>query len=130
MVRNTGEMSPNHGCSSIACATLAAGESHREETPRLIHTTEERLYAFFAKHLYPRDYRFNDEDVQVFRDAVHLGFVSDCASLSAVDLAAYDPMPLGEVRAVLGIEEDLLRAYYAIEKRRYPGSPESRRLLD
>ena len=95
-----------------------------------ISTTEERLYAFFAKHLYPRAYRFNDADVQVFRDAVHMGFVSDCVSLSTADLASFDAAPLGEARLALGIEEDLLRAYYAIERRRYPDSPESRRLLD
>lgn len=95
-----------------------------------VSTTEERLYAFFAKHLYPREYRFSEEDVQVFRDAVHLGFISDCVSLSSADLAVYDAMPLVDARAALCIEEDLLRAYYAIERRRYPGSPESRRLLD
>ncbi len=95
-----------------------------------VTTSEERLYAFFAKHLYPREYRFTDDDVQVFRDAVHLGFVSDCVSLSTVELAVFDATPLGEVRLALGIEEDLLRAYYAIERRRYPDSMESQRLLD
>jgi len=94
-----------------------------------VTTTEEHLYAFFAKHLYPQGYRFTDEDIQVFRDAVHLGFVSDCVSLSTVDLAAFDGKPIAQARLALGIEEDLLRAYYAIEGRRYPDSPESRRLL-
>ena len=95
-----------------------------------VTTNEERLYAFFAKHLYPRGYRFGDDEIQVFRDAVHLGYVSDCISLSTVDLAAFDSKPLGEVRLALRIEEDLLRAYYAIERRRYPESAESQRLLD
>ncbi len=94
-----------------------------------VTTTEERLYAFFAKHFYPQGYRFTDDDIQVFRDAVHLGFVSDCVSLSTVDLAALDGKTIAQARLALGIEEDLLRAYYAIEGRRYPDSPESRRLL-
>ena len=95
-----------------------------------VTTVEERLYTFFAKYLFPHGYRFTDDDVQVFRDAVHLAFVSDCRSLSTVDLASFDASPLGEVRHALGIEEDLLRAYYAIERRRYPDSPESQRLFD
>jgi hypothetical protein len=37
--------------------------------------------------------------------------------------------PLGRIRASIGLEEDLLRAYYAIEARRYPTSVESQRLL-
>ena len=92
---------------------------------------EEFLYGLFAKYFYPEKYRFNDEDLRVFRDAVRLGFVSDCTpKLCAVDFGAYLDMPLGSVRRALGIEEDLLRAYFGIEKRRYPKSFESRRLLD
>lgn len=94
-----------------------------------VDTTEERLYGFFAKYLYPRIYRFGDEELRVFKDAVRLGYISDCRSLAEVN---YDPMldwTLARIRAELGIEEELLRAYYAIEKHRYPGSPESQRLL-
>jgi len=95
-----------------------------------VGATEETIYQFFARHVFPSGYRFDDEEVQVFKDAVRLGYVSDCRSLAGVD---YDPMldwTLGRIRVELGIEDDLLRAYYAIEKRRYPKSPESQRLLD
>jgi hypothetical protein len=92
--------------------------------------TEEKLYGIFSRFLYPKAYRFSDEDFRVFRDAVRLGFVSDCVSLAKADFAALQDLPLREARRKLGIEEDLLRAYYAIEKRRYPKSPESQRLLD
>lgn len=92
--------------------------------------TEEALYGLFAKYVYPRAYRFTDEDMRVFKDAVRLGFVSDCGSLGTADFARYLDCPLEEVRAALGIETPLLRAYYAIEKRRYPASYESQRLLD
>ena len=91
--------------------------------------TEETLYGFFAKYLYPKAYRFTDEDMRVFRDAVRLGFVSDVTPLDRVDLAALEDLPLAEARAKIGLEEDLLRAYYAIEKRRYPNSFESQRLV-
>lgn len=92
--------------------------------------TEETLYGFFAKYLYPRTYRFTDEDMRVFRDAVRLGFVSDVKPLSEVDFDLLQSLTLREARARIGLEEDLLRAYYAIEKRRYPGAFESQRLLD
>ena len=92
--------------------------------------TEERIYQFFAQNLYPPRYRFGDEEVEVFKDAVRLGYVSDCRSLAEVNYDAMLDWTLGHIRTELGIEEDLLRAYYAIEKRRYPHSPESQRLLD
>ncbi len=92
--------------------------------------TEERLYTFFAKYLYPTEYRFTDEDVRVFKDAVRLGFISDCKPLSQIDYSQYLHRQLREIRHAVGIEEDLLKAYYAIEKRRYPTSLESQRLLE
>lgn len=92
--------------------------------------TEEFLYGLFAKYFYPRAYRFTEEDMRVFKDAVRLGFVSNCQSLCEADFARYLDHPLEDVRATLGIETPLLAAYYAIEKRRYPGSFESQRLLD
>lgn len=91
---------------------------------------EARLFAFFTQHLYPRAYRFDDDDIRVFRDAVRLGWVSDCARLDEVDYHALQEMTLAEARDWIGIEEDLLKAYYAIEKKRYPASFESQRLLD
>ena len=92
---------------------------------------EEFLYGLFSKYFYPEKYRFDDEDLRVFRDAVRLGFVSDCTpKLCATDFSGYLDMPVGRVRNALGIEEDLLRAYFGIEKRRYPESFESKRLLD
>jgi hypothetical protein len=90
---------------------------------------EERLYEFVARYLYPERYRFGDEEAQVFRDAVRLGCLSDCVSLVKVDFRAHLDRSLADVRTVFGIEEDLLRAYFAIEKRRYPSAPESQRLL-
>ncbi len=94
-----------------------------------VSTTEEALFAVFTKHLYPKAYRFSDEDLRVFRDAVKLGFISACQSLAGVKYQQYLDWPLAKIRADLGIEEDLLRAYYAIERRRFPTAPECQRLL-
>lgn len=91
---------------------------------------EERLFTLIARYLYPKGYRFDDEDVAVYKDAVGLGHISDCRPLAEVDCTPMLDWPIGRVRREISLEEDLLRAYYAIEARRYPGSPESRRLLD
>ncbi|MCB1050323.1 MAG: hypothetical protein H6510_10505 [Acidobacteria bacterium] len=95
-----------------------------------VSSQEEALYTFFAKYLYPKSYRFNDEDVRVFKDAVKLGYISDCQPLHRVDYEPLLDLSLAEARRAVGLETDLLRAYYAIERRRYPESPESQRLLD
>lgn len=89
---------------------------------------EEQLYSLIARYLYPSNYRFDDADVQVYGDAVRLGHISDCRSLAEVDYTPLLERPLGEIRRSLGIEEELLHAYYAIEKRRYPHCAESQRL--
>ena len=94
-----------------------------------VTSTEENLYSFFARYLYPKAYRFTDEDLRVFKDAVKLGFISDCQPLSEVDYSCYLEQPLGKIREDLGIETNLLHAYYTIEKRRHPGAQESQRLL-
>ncbi len=89
---------------------------------------EERLFTLFARYLYPKGYRFDDEDVAVYKDAVRLGYISDCRSLAEVNCAAMLDWPISRIREAIGLEEDLLRAYYAIEARRYPNSVASQRL--
>lgn len=91
--------------------------------------TEEKLFTLVAQHLYPGIYRFSEADVRVFRDAVRLAVISDCRALNKVDYQPYLDRTLAGIRRELGIEPALLGAYYAIEKRRYPRSPESQRLL-
>ena len=97
--------------------------------PALITGIEERLFSFMTKYVYPKDYRFTDEDLHIFKDAVRLGFVSDCQSLAKVDYKKYLDWPLQKIREDIGIEVDLLKAYYAIEARRYPHIKECNRNL-
>ncbi len=92
--------------------------------------TEEKLFTLVAERLYPGIFRFSREDVRVFRDAVRLAFICETPALNQIDYEQHMDVPLGTIRRELRIDEDLLRAYFAIEKQRYPGSPESRRLLD
>jgi hypothetical protein len=94
-----------------------------------VSQTEEWLFGLASKYLYPGPYKFTKDDIAVFKDAVRLGFISDCMPLSEIDYGQYMDMPLKEVRRRLGIEVELLKAYYGIEHRRYPEDKASQRLL-
>jgi len=94
-----------------------------------LSATEEALYAFFTRYLYPKSYRFKDDEIAVFRDAVRLGYVSDCVSLAGVDFGLLRHLTITAAREKLGIEVPLLRAYFEIEQKRYPESIASSRLL-
>ncbi len=95
----------------------------------LTTTMEENLYALLSKHLYPNMYRFDDEAIRVFKDATKLGFISNCRPLDKVDYDRYLDWKLRDIRQDIGLENDLIQAYYRIEHKRYPGSEASRRLL-
>ena len=94
-----------------------------------VTTTEEKIFSFLTKYIYPKNYQFTDQDLDVFKDAVRLGFISDCQSLAKVDYKKYIEWPVQKIRDEIGIEEDLLKAYYAIEAKRYPHVKECNRNL-
>lgn len=94
-----------------------------------VTTAETRLYELAAKYLYPGPYKFSDDDIEIFKDGVHLGYVSDCLPLDQIDFKPYLKMSLKDAREALGIEVDLLKAYYHIEKKRYPEDVASQRLI-
>lgn len=91
---------------------------------------EKELFALISKYLYPAEYKFNQRCIQIFKDAVHLAQLSACQALDSIDFNRYLSWTLDDVRRELGIEIDLLKAYFNIEKNRYPDSPGSQRLLD
>jgi hypothetical protein len=95
-----------------------------------VTTTEEQLFSLIAKYLYPKVYQFGEQEIEVFKDAVRLGYISDCAALDEVDFKKYLDVSIRALREKIGLEVSLLRAYYEIEKKRYPDSPASQRLLN
>lgn len=94
-----------------------------------VSTQEKELFSFIASRFYPKPYRFTQAGLQVFKDATHLGYISDCQPIETVDFEPLLDLPLGEVRQAIGLEVDLLEAYYRIEARRYPRVRASRRLV-
>lgn len=97
---------------------------------RKVSTTEEELFVSIASHLYPPPYRFNAEDIEVFRDGLRLAYIMGCNSLEDIDFNDYSDFRLCDLRTAMGISTDLLGSYYALEKGRYPKCPASQRLLD
>ena len=94
-----------------------------------VTTMEEKLYALFSKHLYPKVYQFKDEEIRIFKDATKLGFISNCRPLDKIDYTKYLDWKLRDMRENIGLEGDLIMAYFRIEQRRYPRSKASQRLL-
>jgi len=86
------------------------------------------LYMFCAKYLFPEGYKFKEEERFVFNMAVEAG--ARCGTdLSTVDFVEYDNCILADLRDEIGIDRILLRYCYEVEKRCFPNSPESQRLL-
>jgi hypothetical protein len=91
---------------------------------------EKKLYELFTRFLYPKHYQFDKDDFQVYQDSVRLGYISDCTPLNKVNFEELSHLSLDAARKKIGIEAAFLKAYYEIEKNRYPESFESARLLD
>ena len=94
-----------------------------------VGAVEETLFTLIARYLYPKTYRFDDEDVAVYKDAVRLAYISDCKPLAEIRFGPMRGWSMRRIRKAVGVEEDLLRAYYNVEAKRYPKSIESQRLL-
>ncbi len=94
-----------------------------------VSTLEENFYALITKHLYPKGFRFTDEDIRIFKDASKLGYISDCQPLDRIDYDRFLDWKLRDLRAEVGLESDLILAYYRIEQKRHPDAKASRRLL-
>jgi len=94
-----------------------------------LSTWEERLFSWISHHFYPDIYRFSEEDLAIFKDAIHLAQVSHCQAFDTINFDHYLDTPLKEIRKDIGLEVDLIQTYYALEKNRYPHAKESQRLL-
>lgn len=95
----------------------------------VVNTVEETLFCKIARHLYPRIYRFDHEDEQIFRDAVKLGAISRCEPLDNTDFHPLLDTSLCDARTQLGIEHELIEAYYHVEKKRFPAAKACQRLI-
>ena len=86
------------------------------------------LYMFCAKYLFPEGYKFREEERFVFNLGVMAGTRCE-TDLSVVDFSKYSNYKLSSLRDSLNIDRNLLKSCYELEKRLFPESPESQRLL-
>ena len=94
-----------------------------------ISTWEEKVFSWVSKHFYPEIYRFSAEDLEIFKNALHLAQVSHCKAFDDINFDQFLDYSLKDIREYLGLESDLICTYYQLEKARYPNAKESQRLL-
>jgi len=94
-----------------------------------VSTSEQLFYAKYGKKIFEGLGKLTEQEVTVFRDAVRLAYISDCLALDKFDFHPWFEEPISKVRDVIGIETELLLAYYAVEQGRNPNSVASQRLL-
>jgi hypothetical protein len=85
------------------------------------------LFLWICKYLYPRGYKFGEEERYVFYSGVMAG--SKCPTdLSKVDFKNLLDYKAQGAREKLGIDKEILKCYYCVEKRLF-NDKESQRLL-
>ena len=98
-------------------------------TSKKMTSSELSLYAFIAQHIYPQVYKFTQHELAVLKDGIKLSFISNCMPLDQFNFKDWLDEPIGKIREVVGLESEYIEAYYAVEKRHYPHSIASQRLL-
>lgn len=96
---------------------------------RQVSEIESFLFEFITKHLYPTDYQFKDRDIHIFRTALQIAKETKSQALDQVNFEPYKNTKIGEIRSLLGINTDALIECYKNEKKLYPDSKASKRLL-
>ena len=86
------------------------------------------LFMFCSKYLYPKEYRFGEEERFIFNLGIAAGNKCE-VDLSQIKFKELLNYGVGEIRFLLGVRENLLRSCYSLEKKLYPASYESRRLI-
>lgn len=104
-------------------AGFTLGSSKKVKRP------EQSVFALIARYLTPDVYAFTEQEMALFKEGVRLAYISSCSPLDQFNFSEWLDHPLGTVRQAVGIEDELMLAYYAVEQRRYPRSLASLRLL-
>ena len=86
------------------------------------------LFRWASSRLYPKHYRFDDKDLIVFDMGVNAARRMPARNLPAFPFEDHHDLTLKELRARLGIQAPVLRAFFAKERLLRPASDTSRRL--
>jgi len=91
-------------------------------------TFKEKLFLFISRYLYPKGYRFGKGEAKIFEYGLIAGKKS-CKDLSKIDFKWFLSWTLKDIRSKLGVDIDFLKLCYILEKKAFPNSPESQRLI-
>ena len=86
------------------------------------------LYMFCAKRLFPKGYKFKEEERFVFNVAVEAG-VHCPIDLSTINFKKFKNKQMRTIRKELAVDVKLLKNCYEVEKILFPNSGESQRLI-
>ena len=90
---------------------------------------EHKLRAEVGRHFNKSAPLFSEAENAVFKDGIKLSYLSFCAPLEGFDFTPWHDQTLRELRQAVGLEPELVLAYYAVERHRYPHALASQRLL-
>jgi len=88
----------------------------------------EKIFLFIARWLYPEGYKFFEEEAQVFQWGVLAGKRCN-VDLTKVQFDKFKGMKISYIRTLLGVETKFIKVCYLLEKKAFPDSVESQRLL-
>ena len=90
---------------------------------------EHRLHSEVGRHFYKQLPLFSEAEGAVFKEGIKLAYMSFCAPLENFDFTPWYDLSLRQLRDAVGLESELVLAYYAVERHRYPHATASQRLL-
>lgn len=90
---------------------------------------EHKVNAEIGRHFNTNAGLFSDTEYALFKEGIKLAYLSYCAPLENFDFRPWLEQSLRKLREAAGLEAELLLAYYAVEKHRYPHASASQRLL-
>ncbi|MDX2127473.1 MAG: hypothetical protein SFU91_00375 [Chloroherpetonaceae bacterium] len=97
-------------------------------TSKSLSRLEQNLFKFATRFLYPKEYRFSQDDLKVFDLGVQAGKKSGAMEIYKVNFIPFLDEPIWKIRRALGIQTSQLREFYAEEARLLPESEVSKRL--
>jgi hypothetical protein len=90
---------------------------------------EHKLHGEVGRHFYKNASLFSESESVVFKDGIKLAYLSFCAPVDSFDFKPWHDQSIRQIREAIGLEPELMQAYFAVEKHRYPHSLASQRLL-
>jgi len=97
-------------------------------TSKKISDRKAKMFEFVAEYLYPKTYKFSENDIKVFELGLQRG--KECGVKRIYEFPVEDHIDktMGELRSFIGINTEKLREVYAEEKELLPDSKASKRL--